>query len=63
MRKASLTICSVMLPLALASCASPPHAVAPPPPAWLMQTAPDLLSPLNEIISVSESGLKLQGSK
>uniref|UniRef100_UPI001E4EAA52 Rz1 family lipoprotein n=1 Tax=Serratia marcescens TaxID=615 RepID=UPI001E4EAA52 len=55
MRKARLLICSVMLPLALASCAYPPHANPPNPPAWMMQPAPDLLTPLNGIISPSES--------
>ncbi|WP_442960286.1 Rz1 family lipoprotein, partial [Pseudoalteromonas sp. NZS37] len=35
----------------------------PAPPAWLMQAAPDLLTPLNGIISVSEPGLKLPASK
>ncbi|MBH2720155.1 Rz1 family lipoprotein [Serratia ureilytica] len=58
MRKARLLICSVMLPLVLASCASPPHANQPSPPAWMMQPAPDLLTPLNGIISPSESESK-----
>ncbi|MBH3259966.1 Rz1 family lipoprotein [Serratia marcescens] len=58
MRKARLLICSVMLPLALASCASPPYANPPNPPAWMMQAAPDLLTPLNGIISPSESESK-----
>ncbi|EEU9600434.1 hypothetical protein FJ880_004962, partial [Escherichia albertii] len=30
----------------------------PPPPAWMMQPAPDLLTPLNGIISSSESELQ-----
>ncbi len=29
---------------------------APPPPAWIMQPAPDWQTPLNGIISLSESG-------
>ncbi|HEO8934568.1 TPA: Rz1 family lipoprotein [Serratia marcescens] len=58
MRKARLLICSVMLPLVLASCASQPHANPPSPPAWMMQQAPDLLTPLNGIISPSESESK-----
>ncbi|ELA5085440.1 Rz1 family lipoprotein, partial [Shigella sonnei] len=28
----------------------------PPPPAWIMQPAPDWQTPLNGIISPSESG-------
>ncbi|MFW2576506.1 Rz1 family lipoprotein [Serratia nevei] len=63
MRKARLLICSVMLPLALASCASPPHANPPSPPAWMMLPAPDLLTPLNGIISVSESESKPPAAK
>lgn len=41
-----------------ASCSSPPHAQPPAPPAWMMQQAPDLLTPLNGIISPSESESK-----
>ncbi|MGE7403823.1 lysis system o-spanin lipoprotein Rz1, partial [Serratia bockelmannii] len=37
--------------MVLASCASPPHANPPSPPAWMMMPAPDLLTPLNGIIS------------
>ncbi|MFG1172147.1 lysis system o-spanin lipoprotein Rz1 [Erwiniaceae bacterium CAU 1747] len=51
--------CSVMLLLAVSGCTSTPPAqrVAPPPPAaWAMLPAPDLLTPLNGIISPSESG-------
>ncbi|MEZ0583229.1 Rz1 family lipoprotein [Erwinia sp. 198] len=47
----------MMLLLASAGCSSPPAATAPPrpaPSAWLMQPAPDLLTPLNGIISLSE---------
>ncbi|MBZ3799278.1 Rz1 family lipoprotein [Leclercia adecarboxylata] len=35
----------------------------PAPPAWMMAPAPDLLTPLNEIISPSESGSKPPQSK
>ncbi|WP_371820215.1 lysis system o-spanin lipoprotein Rz1 [Erwinia sp. E602] len=52
-------ICSSVFALASVGCASTPPAqrVAPPPPAaWAMQPAPDLLTPLNGIISPSESG-------
>ncbi|OKP25612.1 hypothetical protein BSQ35_03865 [Serratia liquefaciens] len=58
MRKVKLMICSVMLPMAVAGCGSAPRVQPPPPPAWLMQTAPDLLTPLNGIITPSESELK-----
>ncbi|CAK8736320.1 hypothetical protein SODG_000032 [Sodalis praecaptivus] len=38
----------------------PPAPTCPlvPPPAWMMQPAPDLLTPLNEIISPSDDELK-----
>ncbi|WP_369814413.1 lysis system o-spanin lipoprotein Rz1 [Erwinia sp. Leaf53] len=52
-------ICSSVFALASVGCTSTPPAqrVAPPPPAaWAMLPAPDLLSPLNGIISPSESG-------
>ncbi|MBV4367916.1 Rz1 family lipoprotein [Erwinia sp. BNK-24-b] len=42
--------------LASAGCSSPPVVTAAPrpaPPAWLMQPAPDLMTPLNGIISLS----------
>lgn len=35
----------------------------PAPPAWMMQKAPDLMTPLNGIISVYEPGLKLPSVK
>ncbi len=34
-----------------------------PPPAWMMQPMPDLLTPLNEIISPSDDESKLPSSK
>nr|WP_312449770.1 Rz1 family lipoprotein [Mixta calida] len=43
--------------LASAGCSSTPDAPRterPAPPAWMMQPAPDLLTPLNGIISLSE---------
>ncbi|WP_346010631.1 Rz1 family lipoprotein [Enterobacter sp. RHBSTW-00901] len=62
MRKTPLAICVGMSILALNGCASqlPVQAcVKPPaPPAWMMQPAPDLLTPLNGIISPSESESK-----
>nr|WP_083264626.1 Rz1 family lipoprotein [Pseudohongiella acticola] len=55
--------CAVLLLTINASCASRPPVqipvavkceAPPPPPAWMMQPAPDLLGPLNGIISPSE---------
>jgi len=40
-----------------ASCKKPK---APPPTAWMMQSSPDLLTPLFEIIGYSESELQNQ---
>ncbi|WP_419717621.1 Rz1 family lipoprotein [Erwinia aphidicola] len=54
-------ICSSVFALASVGCAStPPVKSNPPPapPAWMMQPAPDLLTPLNGIISPSESESK-----
>ncbi|ELQ5997346.1 Rz1 family lipoprotein [Cronobacter dublinensis] len=47
---------SAMWLLAVSGCAStPPACVLPaPPPAWMMASPPDLLTPLNGIIFVSE---------
>ncbi|WP_291971945.1 lysis system o-spanin lipoprotein Rz1 [Candidatus Symbiopectobacterium sp.] len=44
-----------MLLLASAGCASTSSSKPPPPPAWMLRPAPDLLAPLNGIISLSES--------
>lgn len=48
------------LTLVLSGCASRPVVQncqkPPPPPASLMQLAPDLMTPLNGIISVSSNG-------
>ncbi|MEB7925462.1 Rz1 family lipoprotein [Atlantibacter hermannii] len=49
---------SVMLLLGVSGCKSPPdvpRTERPAPPAWMMAPAPDLLTPLNGIISPSES--------
>uniref|UniRef100_UPI0035E3DEF4 Rz1 family lipoprotein n=1 Tax=Mixta calida TaxID=665913 RepID=UPI0035E3DEF4 len=49
--------CAMTLLLASAGCSSTPDAPRterPAPPAWMMQPAPDLLTPLNGIISLSE---------
>ncbi|WP_324028601.1 hypothetical protein GC087_14545 [Pantoea sp. JZ2] len=65
MQKIRLMICNVMLPLAVCSCSStsavpqPCQQVKPPaPPAWMMQPAPDLLTPLSGIITPSENASK-----
>nr|WP_318369628.1 Rz1 family lipoprotein [Enterobacter sp.] len=53
---------SVMLLLGVSGCGSTPPAQRterPAPPAWMMAPAPDLLTPLNGIITPSESGSKL----
>ncbi|EHJ4624593.1 Rz1 family lipoprotein, partial [Escherichia coli] len=49
------------LPLVVSACGSTPPVQAPcvkppPPPAWIMQPAPDWQTQLNGIISPSESG-------
>ncbi|XNL01425.1 Rz1 family lipoprotein [Enterobacter cloacae subsp. cloacae] len=59
LRKLSISL-SAMLLLASVGCSSTqPAKVTPPdPPAWMMQTPPDLLTPLNGIIGVSENESK-----
>ncbi|MCO7361032.1 Rz1 family lipoprotein [Enterobacter mori] len=57
MRNLSLKICSVALALVGVGCTSTPdvqRTERPAPPAWMMQPAPDLLTPLSGIISPSE---------
>ncbi|HFK5622955.1 TPA: Rz1 family lipoprotein [Enterobacter cloacae] len=47
--------------MASVGCASksyPQKVTPPPPPAWMMQVPPDLLTPLNGIIGVSENESK-----
>ncbi|HFR4563845.1 TPA: Rz1 family lipoprotein [Enterobacter sichuanensis] len=61
MLKASWMICSAVLLMANVGCASkssPQKVTPPPPPAWMMQAPPDLLTPLNGIIGVSENESK-----
>nr|WP_269212149.1 Rz1 family lipoprotein [Lelliottia nimipressuralis] len=58
MRKKPLSTCIAMLLLAVSGCNSTqtaPRTERPAPPAWMMQSIPDLLTPLNGIISPSES--------
>ncbi|UDN37409.1 Rz1 family lipoprotein [Proteus sp. NMG38-2] len=53
-------ICRVFI---LSGCISKPTVQNPkalPPPAWMMQPPPDLLTPLSEIIGYSESELHSQ---
>ncbi|MGI1290761.1 Rz1 family lipoprotein [Enterobacter kobei] len=59
LRKLSISL-SAMLLLASVGCSSTqPVKVTPPePPAWMMLPAPDLLTPLNGIISPSGSESK-----
>ncbi|HDW3046083.1 TPA: Rz1 family lipoprotein, partial [Escherichia coli] len=49
----------MMLPLVVVGCTSKQSVSQcvkpPPPPAWIMQPPPDLLTPLNGIISPSEN--------
>ncbi len=61
MQKVRLMIWNVPLLMVLGGCSSTPPVnppQLPPPAAWLMQPAPDLLTPLNGIISPSESESK-----
>ncbi|WP_425438005.1 Rz1 family lipoprotein [Mixta gaviniae] len=57
MRKKPLAICIGMSTLAAVGYSSTPSVRSnpPPPPAWMMQPAPDLLTPLSGIISLSEA--------
>ncbi|MCX8979050.1 Rz1 family lipoprotein [Citrobacter portucalensis] len=58
MRKSSWMICSVALALVSVGCTSTqnvPRTERPAPAAWAMLPAPDLQTPLNGIISPSES--------
>ncbi|MDD8119796.1 lysis system o-spanin lipoprotein Rz1 [Escherichia coli] len=54
-----MMLCVMILPLVVVGCASEPSVhpcvKPPPPPAWMMQPAPDLLTPLSGIISSSGS--------
>ncbi|WP_414137589.1 lysis system o-spanin lipoprotein Rz1 [Escherichia albertii] len=51
MRKLKMMLCVMILPLVVVGCASEqsvqPCVKPPPPPAWMMQPAPDLLTPLS----------------
>ncbi|EDI0749302.1 hypothetical protein CC876_25370 [Salmonella enterica subsp. enterica serovar Kisarawe] len=61
MRKLRMMLCAMMSPLAVVACSSTPpvpqcrQVKPPPPPAWIMQPAPDWQTPLNGIISPSKS--------
>ncbi|QLN00957.1 hypothetical protein HVY52_14545 [Escherichia fergusonii] len=58
MRKLKMMLCVMMLSLVVVGCASEqsvrPCVKPSPPPAWMMQSAPDWQTPLNGIISPSE---------
>ncbi|EFI2815705.1 TPA: Rz1 family lipoprotein [Escherichia coli] len=61
MQKLKMTLCALMLPLVVSACRStppacPPQTKPPAPPAWIMQPVPDWQTPLNGIISLSETG-------
>lgn len=57
--KVKLSVCALTLVTALSGCTSRPVvqscAKPPPPPASLMQPAPDMMQSLNAIISVSSN--------
>ncbi|EFF0758072.1 hypothetical protein FSI43_016660 [Escherichia coli] len=58
MRELKMKLCALTLPLVVSACASTqpvpaPCVKPPPPPAWMMQPAPDLLTLLSGIISLS----------
>nr|WP_143192618.1 Rz1 family lipoprotein [Escherichia sp. 20412-1] len=64
MRELKMKLCALTLPLVAAACGSTlpvcppqtrPQTRPPAPPAWVMQPAPDWQTPLNGIISPSES--------
>nr|WP_077826646.1 Rz1 family lipoprotein [Escherichia coli] len=59
MRKLKMMLFVMILPLVVVGCASEqsvrPDVKPPPPPAWVMQPPPDWQTPLNGIISPSES--------
>ncbi|HAI6728727.1 TPA: Rz1 family lipoprotein [Escherichia coli] len=60
MQKLKMMLCVMILPLVVVGCTSKQsvsQCVKPPdPPAWIMQPSPDWQTPLNGIISPSESG-------
>nr|WP_286087389.1 Rz1 family lipoprotein [Enterobacter asburiae] len=61
MRKKPLSVCIAMSLLAVSACSSTqtvPRTERPAPAAWAMLPAPNLLTPLNGIISPSENELK-----
>ncbi len=63
MQKLKLTGCVLLLTVTLNGCTSKPVVQRPaaiPPPAWMMQPPPDLMTPLSEIIGYSESELQSQ---
>ncbi|EHT4482867.1 Rz1 family lipoprotein [Escherichia coli] len=59
MRKLKMKLCALMLSLVVVGCTSKRSVSQcvkpPPPPAWIMQPSPDWQTPLNGIISPSET--------
>lgn len=61
MQKLKLTGCVLLLSAILSGCTSKPVALKPaalPPPAWMIQSPPDLMTLLSEIIGYSERELQ-----
>ncbi|MBD9384934.1 hypothetical protein IB258_27085 [Achromobacter sp. ACM02] len=64
MHKLRMKACGLMLTLAASGCTSTPHARPPvvecpkpePPPAWVMEPAPNLIQLLDRITSPFEPG-------
>ncbi|WP_347877533.1 Rz1 family lipoprotein [Proteus sp. G2669] len=58
-----LADCVILVSVFLSGCTSTlsaPKRQSLPPPAWMMQTPPNLLIPLSEIIGYSENELRSQ---
>lgn len=63
MQRMKLVACVILVSAILSGCTLKPTVQNPkalPPPAWMMQPPPDLLTPLSEIIGYSESELHSQ---
>ena len=63
MLRMKLVTCVILVSVIQSGCTSKPSVPKSkplPPPAWLMQPPPDLLTPLSEIIGYSENELQSQ---
>ncbi|HEK0674103.1 hypothetical protein GWI85_11450 [Proteus sp. G4415] len=63
MQRMKLVACVTLASVILSRCISKPSvqkAPVIPPPAWMMQPPPDLLTPLSEIIGYSKNELHRQ---